>query len=809
MTASVTQQTAVPNHILYSLSEAEWTQLVNAAFKNYHSLLTLSRSPLANSSLVTPLLIIDQVSAPAGQRGRALRLLLQWALEQVVPEETAYTIGTERPFDDPTWQDPRWWGYNILRHRYIEPLHPDDFVEGGRFTETLIALTGIPSVDVFYDERNQAIHDVAQRLRQQYLDGTADEMLQQLALDEVYRPLQTRPTALALLGIAATFSDVFPRALLLQMAAFERLLEVDDGLSYLTNQRLLLLGDEDTNLWLSPVLRSYVYRRQSQRLRQQRHRQIANYYEQLEDPLKAAEHWQKGGQWATAAEVLLYAADDLINELQINELCEALLDFKPHHLDDSQWREVQLLLTDLLMRLGQREEALQACRQALKVSEEPALQAPLYRRLGKLYEEYNQLHALGYYEEAAERFDPADPERLDLLKDRAWLYIIREEWQAAEADLQEALTLLIPELDDQRAAVFDAFAGLYRRQKKYDAAVEYAREALALREEGGDLLGVAQSFGNLGLLYNAMGEYGHAITAYQEARRTFEKLGNQHLIAKADLNMGMAYHLDGQLAQAVDVYLRSLARAQEEDVPHLAAKAYSNLAEAYAELGHLETARQYWVEGYELSKRVGFTDQIAYFESLLRQMPALNGADTADLSAPPAAATDVKIVPPPPDTTAEALDSEEQSALELARREGKVTTRTLMEAAEISKATATRRLTSLAERGYLQQQGQGRGTHYIVVQQPSAERLEALTHVQNRLREWQVWLAQRYGIVAIGLSSATITPERPLLVWLRFDRLPDLQTFFELENWLTEQLQRTVDCRPVFQHTVVEQINWL
>lgn len=790
MTIDGLSQAAVPNHILHGLSETEWTQMVNVAFKNYHSLLTLSRSPLANASLVTPLLIIDQVSAPAGERGRALRLLLQWAVEQLVPHTSAYPMGCERPFDDPNWQDPRWWGYNILRHRYLEPLHPDDFVEGGRFTETLMALTGIPSTDIFYDERNQAIHDVAQRLRQQYLDGAADEMLQQLALDEVYRPLQSRPTALALLGIASTFSDVFPRALLLEIAAWERLLDVEEALNYLTSQRLLLLGDEDTNLWLSPVLRAYIYRRQGQRWRQQRHRQVAQYYERLEEPLKAAEHWQKGDQWPTAAQVLIATAADLINELQITELRDALLRFKPQHLANEQWRAVQLLLTDLFMRLGQREEALNACRQALKVTEDAALQAPLYRRLGKLYEEYNQLHALGYYEEAAERFAPTDPERLDLLKDRAWLYIIREEWQAAEADLQQALDLLAAEATDQRAAVFDAFAGLYRRQKKYDAAVGYAREALALREESGDLLRVAQSFGNLGLLYNAMGEYDHAISAYQEARRTFEKLGNQHLIAKADLNMGMAYHLAGQLAAAVEAYLQSLARAQEEDVPHLAAKAYSNLAEVYAELGHDETAHRYWEEGYSLSQQMGFSDQIAYFESLRANMGLVQGDELEK-----DAGTEVAVVPPPPATTAEVLDPEEQIALEVAARAGKVTTRTLMDAAGVSKATATRRLTALAERGYLQQQGQGRGTHYVLGQ-PMAVTLPGYTAVQDTLRRQQEWLAHRYGVQKIGLlpPPSQLRPQVNLL--LRFEQLPDLQTFFELENWLSELLQTVVDCRP-------------
>ncbi len=121
--------------------EAEFTAQVNDALKEYDSVLSLARLPLANSPLVAPLLVLDDVSPTAEERGHALRLMIRWAVERLAPAATLYPFGSERPFDDPSWSDSRWWRYNILRHRYLEPLHPDQFVEGGRYTETLIALT--------------------------------------------------------------------------------------------------------------------------------------------------------------------------------------------------------------------------------------------------------------------------------------------------------------------------------------------------------------------------------------------------------------------------------------------------------------------------------------------------------------------------------------------------------------------------------------------------------------------------------------------------------------------------------------------
>src|SRR5262249_21984326 len=212
-----TSPTARPRQPPTTQADAGFTEHVNSAFKNYHSILALSRSPLANSGLVAPALVRDAVSPTADERGHALRLALQWAVNLLAPEPPEYPLGAPRPYDDPTWRDPRWWRYNILRHRYLEPLHPDEFVEGGRYTETLIGLTGIPSADTFFEERNRAIREVAAWLRQQLASDASGEVLQQMALEETLRPLQRRTAARALLDIAATFTGVFPRALLLQM----------------------------------------------------------------------------------------------------------------------------------------------------------------------------------------------------------------------------------------------------------------------------------------------------------------------------------------------------------------------------------------------------------------------------------------------------------------------------------------------------------------------------------------------------------------------------------------------------------------
>ncbi|MEZ4560493.1 MAG: hypothetical protein R2854_29340 [Caldilineaceae bacterium] len=175
-------------------------------------MLLLARSPLADSQLVLPALVRGRPVAhgPGAGAGAAAGAALGGGTAGPRPRPV---MPGRALLDDPTWQDPAWWRYNILRHRYLEPLHPDDFVDGGRYTETLLAFTGIPTRDLFYEERSRAIREVAQWLRTQAAGDEATHLLRQLALDEVYAGVRHDAAALhMLLTTAATFNDGLPGA---------------------------------------------------------------------------------------------------------------------------------------------------------------------------------------------------------------------------------------------------------------------------------------------------------------------------------------------------------------------------------------------------------------------------------------------------------------------------------------------------------------------------------------------------------------------------------------------------------------------
>ena len=802
------------------LSDTTFTQLVSDALRNYQSTLALSRSDLANSPLVTPTLVKDESSPTAEERGHGLRLLLQWAVHLLAPAPVTFPIGQYRPLDDSTWHDPRWWSYNILRHRYLEPLHPDEFIEGGRYTESLLALTGISSSDAFFDERHRAIRAVAQRLRQQLIDGQASGDLQRLALQEALQPLAKQAEAMRVLGIAATFDDIFPRPLLLEITAHERIHSPTVLLSTLIAQRYLLTGDEGKSLWMSPILRRYVYDLQAKEEGRQRHRWIASYYETENDALRAARHWQRAHEDARAMRVLMPAVPDLLNELQVKALVELLQQTEARRLEPEQWYGVQLLLCDLFQRAGQYEDTLAACRRALKATPDPTQQARVYRRMGKLYESRNQAHALRYYQQAVERFDATEPELAELLKDRGWLYFYRQEWENAEADLQQALLTVGPEANRLKADILDATASLYRERGQRALALTYAERALAIREEVGDLLAIAKSLGNLGFLYRAMGDYHHAILAHQEALATYEKLGNKELMAAAWLNIGAAHYHNHTLDAAIHAYKQSLDIGQAMRLPLIELKAHYNLAEAFAATNHPDQALRHWQAGYQLCQQHGFADQAADFLELAQEIgvPAVMPQDQpTDAGENYASLLDPFSYANAPHANTIRLSAEEQMVIDLAQREQQITARRLMVAADISRATATRRLTALAERGLLTAHGQGRGAYYALAEVAPASTISpaaTATHDTTTketlailLLQEKATLAARYGVIALAILTTA-----PTKIVVRFAQPPDLPTFFALRQHLTIVLHQDIDLLPDFAlapEQVQAEIEWL
>jgi tetratricopeptide (TPR) repeat protein len=526
----------------------DYDLLVNEAFKQYQSVLALSRSPLAASDLVTPALVLDDVTPTAEERGRGLRIVLQWAVAQLAPAAPPHPLGASRPLDDPTWRDPRWWRYNILRHRYLEPLHPDDFVEGGRFTETLLALTGIPSPDVFFGERNRGVRMVAELLaRQEAGRMSADDELRRLAVAAACQPLAAQPAAHKLLTIAALFDDVFPRDLLLALAASEGISAAPTALAWLVEQRYLLAGDAGAQLWLGPALRAHFRAEQPAADLRRRHVRVAEDLARRGELLAAAHHYQAAEHWAAAADLILQIAAQPGGEWTPAQLRPLLAAFPASQPDAARRRRLHPLRADTHAALGEIDAAIAAARAGL--ADAPTVSVHGWSCSGGWASSTRSATRCTRSPTTARPrrlLAPDDPALPVLLKDRGWLHILQRDWGQAEADLTRMGWRWCAAVSPRCAPTcWMRWPACAATEREFAAAIACAQEALALREASGDLLAVAKSLGNLGLLYTGAGAYAEAVAAHREAMATYRRLGHQEMVATAWLNIGMAQHLAG------------------------------------------------------------------------------------------------------------------------------------------------------------------------------------------------------------------------------------------------------------------------
>jgi hypothetical protein len=187
-------------------------------------------------------------------------------------------------------------------------------------------------------------------------------------------------------------------------------------------------------------------------------------------------------------------------------------------------------------------------------------------------------------------------------------------------------------------------------------------------------------------------------------------------MAAAWLNIGAAHYHDSHFDAAIDAYRQSLAIDQSMRLPLIELKAHYNLAVVLTATSSQEQAIRHWTAGYQQSQQHGFADQSQDFLELAQELDlpvrpgVVSANDTPVGDIDPAVYRNGDFLDTDYPNTGY-LNADEETAMELAQRERNITARRLMAVADISRATATRRLSALVEKGLLALHGQGRGAY--------------------------------------------------------------------------------------------------
>ena len=123
-----------------------------------------------------------------------------------------------------------------------------------------------------------------------------------------------------------------------------------------------------------------------------------------------------------------------------------------------------------------------------------------------------------------------------------------------------------------------------------------------------------------------------------------------------------------------------------------------------------------------------------------------------------------------------------------------------MEVAHVSKATATRKLARMVEAGLLFKNGHGRGTFYTRAHSvPAVQIAGDLTGLQMRLDAVLPRFTQKYGLERLEAKTLAHSMAASGEISVRYDvrpvfrRLPDLQSFFDLERSLGESTRTLIN----------------
>lgn len=345
--------------------------------------------------------------------------------------------------------------------------------------------------------------------------------------------------------------------------------------------RSLLFTEEDGNLGLVYRQHSLVqtfYYSESELLEsthQQLHRRAAAYYENEErDLLRAAIHYERGGNPRYAADLVTGNLDTLLSLGRVQALRVLLERLANQILDEAHWIAVTLALGRVLL-LTQPGDQAQACFQAVldrleaqpDTSDVRLLRARTCCWLGMLSETQQPSEAIKWFEHGLVWLgDIETHERATLNLYLGGVLIAIGESEAAMTVLEEALVQLAPHVYEPRANAQMNLGVLAGQQGELEQAEQYFQQALDGFQRSGSRWREVAVRQNLALLRSFAGDWDGAMTLYREALQQARTLGLLYDQLSLSNNIGWLLIGQGHLTEAQTVLSTALERAVSQEL---------------------------------------------------------------------------------------------------------------------------------------------------------------------------------------------------------------------------------------------------
>ncbi|MCO5245496.1 MAG: tetratricopeptide repeat protein [Anaerolineae bacterium] len=440
-----------------------------------------------------------------------------------------------------------------------------------------------------------------------------------------------------LLDIAAVAGAKFPVRILVELSGMS-IESVQLGLEELQRLRFLrAVPDLHSNWYVfeHTLTQEAIYDTLLKRDRQRLHRQIADaidaadswptdnrsellamHLSKCDTPARAipylltlAKNAAEHGTYGSAVEYYRQAIQliDDYGGLDIGQWCETEMAFAQALKYVGEFVESAQILTDVVATASDEQAELTSNQRSL-------LQINALRELSDIStREGSYEKAIMYLDLAADALDAVDlrqhEELVSTLEDRrAWI-LFRQGALTESVALASRLLVETQAKDDYDplllASICNTLGGVSWQQGRFQTAVEYVQESLALFRAANNSWGVAVAFSNLGVLHDILGHWGVAAKYYHQASKMQEKLGDlEHQACSLD-NLGALRTAMGEFLTArQDLEQSKEIRARLGDSLGLA-QSYASLAQLELAEGRLAEAEDHAQAALLLAETIG------------------------------------------------------------------------------------------------------------------------------------------------------------------------------------------------------------
>lgn len=444
------------------------------------------------------------------------------------------------------------------------------------------------------------------------------------------------PEQRQLLEAAAVLGRCFNLELLQQLID----LEPGPHLQALCDQDLLRPLEPDGFSFSQAIVHEVTYQSCLHRRRRRLHLRLAEALEAIHGQeaqfaASIASHFLSGAMAKRAFDYLLRASAYAMETLAFAEAKQHMqraLQLAAEHAEDvsigSLWRS----LAEIETAAGEYPAAMRSLAAALAITTDCGQRYDLLRTRAQLLEHQ------GFYQEALATLGEAEIEagsisalRLGLLLvDRGWILLRRGDAIGAEVACRTALEQMGDQANHaERAKAWSILGILAYRQNRWEKASQLHLQALALREEAQDRLGMAASLNNLGMVAADAGLWHAALRWYRLSLEHYRHLGARSHVATLYNNLGDLYVRRGELAKARRRHHAALAIRERLGDRFGIAASNCALGETIRRGGHLAQARQHLLVGLRGLEEIGETELLAEACHALGQVEFESGALTA------------------------------------------------------------------------------------------------------------------------------------------------------------------------------------